>query len=535
MLRIVCEHCTAALKAPPTLAGKALKCPKCGGTVRVPPGGESKIAITPVGETEDDAPYRIAGMAPSVQQETTNTASTSQAKPRPPKRVVPPKPLAAEVVKQRLDAILEGFKGEFKRPRRGIGYRISELIVLVLVLLLPVIYVGMIASVGWLVYQHAVHNTWMMAGHGRAIIFGFMIYAALLVGGGAVLFAMVMPIFGVGRQEEPPRRSLTHSGEPVLFALVDHLCETLGAPKPSRIDVDCDVNASAGFRRGLFSFFGSDVVLTIGLPLAAGLTAKQLIGVLAHEFGHFTQGFSSRLQYTIGSILRWFAHAAAASAGLGSQVNIESGGSAEGCGVAFAAWIVRSCLWIGRQALYLCFLLGLGFSMSLLRKREYDADAYEFGLVGAKTFESTFRSMHYLGEGWAAGIKTAIDTAPSFHGLPEDIPGFAAAIAAAPSGAMLQADKKARKHKSGVFDTHPSPKDRIAAAKAAGAPGVFESDLPASALFTNFAALCKNSTFDFYRHAFSPTIKLNCLVPNDGLLELGRRHAGCVAAAARTF
>jgi hypothetical protein len=163
------------------------------------------------------------------------------------------------------------------------------------------------------------------------------------------------------------------------------------------------------------------------------------------------------------------------------------------------------------------------------------ADAYEYGLVGARTFESTFRSLHLLGEGWVAGLKTAIDTAPSFKGMPEDIPGFAAALANDPSDSMLRASKSAKRRKTSVFDTHPADKDRVDAAKSAGAKGVFDSDLPASALFMNFPALCRNATFDFYRQAFSPTIKPDYLVPNEGLLELGRRHAGYVAAPARTY
>jgi Zn-dependent protease with chaperone function len=525
--RIVCGSCSSGLKAPPTLAGKSVKCPKCGDLVHVPPllehGGDL---------------YRLAGATVEPYQETSNTASTSQSKSpvaKTKKPAGPPKPLSKEVVKARLDEVLAGFKGEFNRPRRGVGYRMLELVVLGLVLLLPVIYVGMIVGVSWLLYWHAVNNLWMMGGHGRAIILGLFIYGAILVGGGAVLFAMILPLFGSGGEQEAPRRSLTPTGEPILFELVDHLCDTLKAPRPSRIDVNIEVNATASFNRGLLSFFGSDVVLTIGLPLVAGLSAKQLIGILAHEFGHFTQGFSSRLQFTIGSILRWFLHAASASHGLGSGFHVETPQSSEGCLVAFAAWIVRSCLWIGRQSLFLCFLLGYLASLALLRRREYDADAYEYGLVGTKSFESTFRSMHLLNEGWQAGIRSAISMAPTFRGMPEDIPQFAATLAADPSDSMLRAGKKARRGKTGLFDTHPSDKDRIAAGRASGAKGVFDSDLPASALFTNFPALCRNATFDFYRQVFSPTIKPDYLIPNEGVLELGRRFAGCVAPPSKTF
>ncbi len=46
---------------------------------------------------------------------------------------------------------------------------------------------------------------------------------------------------------------------------------------------------------GLLSFLGHDLVLTLGLLLiAAGLTERELAGVIAHEFGHFRQGAGMR-------------------------------------------------------------------------------------------------------------------------------------------------------------------------------------------------------------------------------------------------
>lgn len=47
-------------------------------------------------------------------------------------------------------------------------------------------------------------------------------------------------------------------------------------------------------------------MLTIGLPLVAGLSLQQLAGVLAHEFGHFSQGAGMRLTYIVRSINAWF-------------------------------------------------------------------------------------------------------------------------------------------------------------------------------------------------------------------------------------
>src|SRR5208282_3052405 len=90
-------------------------------------------------------------------------------------------------------------------------------------------------------------------------------------------------------------------------ALVDKVCGLVNAPVPKRVDINCDVNAAAGLRRGwLSAMVGNDLVLTIGMPLAAGLTAEEFAGVLAHEFGHFGQGVGMRLTYVVRSINLWF-------------------------------------------------------------------------------------------------------------------------------------------------------------------------------------------------------------------------------------
>src|SRR5262249_47260105 len=74
-----------------------------------------------------------------------------------------------------------------------------------------------------------------------------------------------------------------------------------------RIDVDCEVNASASPEHGILSLLRRRLVLTVGLPLAASLDVNQFAGVLAHEFGHFSQSAGMGLTYLVRSINAWFA------------------------------------------------------------------------------------------------------------------------------------------------------------------------------------------------------------------------------------
>lgn len=95
-----------------------------------------------------------------------------------------------------------------------------------------------------------------------------------------------------------------------MFAFVDAMCDAIGVPRPKRINLDLQVNASASLRRGWRRMFSRDLTLTIGMPLVAGLTTRQFAGVLAHELGHFTQTAGMRLYFLIGHIRFWFSRVA---------------------------------------------------------------------------------------------------------------------------------------------------------------------------------------------------------------------------------
>ena len=64
---------------------------------------------------------------------------------------------------------------------------------------------------------------------------------------------------------------------------------------------------SASLTHGLWSLFSRNLTLTIGLPLAGGLSMRQLGGVLAHEFGHFAQGAGMKTTYVVRVVSFWFA------------------------------------------------------------------------------------------------------------------------------------------------------------------------------------------------------------------------------------
>ena len=208
--------------------------------------------------------------------------------------------------------------------------------------------------------------------------------------GGILIFFLVKPFFAA-KAKRPEPITLDPEQEPLLFAFVQKVCGLVGAPAPCRIVVDCEVNASASLRRGLWS---KDLVLTIGLPLATGLEMRQFAGVLAHEFGHFAQGAGMRLTYIIRKINFWFARVVYERDEW--DLKLEQYAKGGDWRVLIVLHTARGCVWLSRRILWALMHTGHAISCFMLRQMEYDADSYEAKLAGSDAFEATASRLRVL-------------------------------------------------------------------------------------------------------------------------------------------
>jgi Zn-dependent protease with chaperone function len=236
------------------------------------------------------------------------------------------------------------------------------------------------------VYWHAVHDVAILEGRGGGRGRLLLYLAPLIIGIILILF-MVKPLFARRMRKTHPL-TLNRAEEPTLHDFVDRLCEIVRAPKPTRIDVDTAVNASASFGEGSLSFLRHDLVLTVGLPLVAGLNLRQLTGVLAHEFGHFAQGGAMRLTYLIRHINNWFARVVYER---DSWDDWLANASHDGghWGITLVVALARFFVWVTRWILWILMFMGHVVSSIMLRQMEYDADRYEARVAGSETFVLT--------------------------------------------------------------------------------------------------------------------------------------------------
>lgn len=387
-------------------------------------------------------------------------------------------------------SILSAFQGPITRPKTSVFYHAGLLFVAGTMLLLPLVYLATIGAVAYMVYYHAVHH-WhpiMDAGDfnsGRILILKFLIYFTPVAAGSIVVFFMFKPILA-GRPKSAQPLALNPATERLLYAFIEKVCDTVGAPSPKRIDLDCRLNASAGFRRGFFSMFGHDLVLVLGLPLVANLTARELAGVVAHEFGHFTQGVGMRLHYIINSINFWFARVAYQRDAWDVALERWAAGSGD-IRIALVVWTIQISVWFSRLILKILMLIGLMVGGFMLRQMEYDADAYEIKVAGSDCFEQTMRKLAALEAAWNQASKELAASWKKDKTLPDNLPEIIrSSHARLPSAVLQKIDDTLGLHRTNLFDSHPSPADRIRQARKAADPGIFHDDRPASSLFVSF-------------------------------------------------
>lgn len=442
---------------------------------------------------------------------------------------------ASEPLNDEEQRLLAGFAGAIEPVPVSLMYRLSLLVVAALMVLLPLVYLGLIGGVAWLWLLHATNDVDLLAGHhGRSAGKGaLLLYLGPLVIGAILIVFMLKPIFArAPRRAEP--QSIDPRREPLLAAFVARLCAAVGAPVPKRIDVECAVNASASFRRGWLSFFGRDLVLTIGLPLVAGQNLRQFSGVLAHEFGHFAQGAGMRAYYVIATVNGWFARVVYQRDALDQKLE-EWASSDIHWGINIVLQLARLFVWATRQVLKVLMLVGHLFSSLLSRQMEFDADRHAARLTGREAFASALRELPVLAAA-ERGAHQDLGQAWRERRLADDLPALVRAnLGQIPDDLRKRLIADGLAGSAGMYASHPATADRIASGSAEPERGVFSGDGPATRLFRDFPGICRRATIAWYQDEAGLPVQAANLVATGSLVAKAEEEQLAARAAEGVF
>ena len=411
--------------------------------------------------------------------------------------------------------LLQGVAEPLPRQRVRFSYVAALILVGLSMLLLPLLYLGLLFLLGhtsWWMFQYAYY---LEPRRGS-----FWLFAISLLGVVTILF-LLKPLFrrhGDGDKEVRLKRE----SEPFLFDYIEALCAAVNAPAPTSIRINCLDNASAGMRHGLLSLFRNELTVTIGLPLIACLSVRQLTGVLAHEFGHFAQGYGMRFGAIARLLNYWFLRAAYEQDEWDDWLRRMA---AENSGyIWLTVKLLQAMIALSRQLLAALAMIGTAISCYLLRQQEYDADSYEYRVVGSATFAETSL---LLGRIHLATLKAQANIEAFYREsrLPDN---FAMLVTSNLKHITPEEDQQLQDYhaqeKSSWFLTHPPTRLRIAAADAVAVEGSLKfssalNQLPASILFRNYNRIAESITVRNYKQVLGKSFDADALRKTARLIE----------------
>ncbi|WP_455366181.1 M48 family metalloprotease [Kaarinaea lacus] len=419
----------------------------------------------------------------------------------------------------KLADIDKAFTGTIPRVELPNSYKAGIVAVGITMVLLPLIYIGIIAMMGYGVLSHAVSNvSWMQS---LGYKFGLVAYVTPIIVGLTVILFMIKPLFARPAAAATTIK-LDSLKEPIFFHFVNKIALAVGAPRPKQIEVDCQVNASASFRKGLFSFIGDDLVLTIGMPLLDGFNSRQLAGVLAHEFGHFSQGAGMRFHYLTYKVNSWFFNAVYLRDSWDEKLE-QAAEEAEGW-ISVILNFARGGVWATRKVLYGFMMAGQVVSSYMLRQMELDADRYEAHMAGSEQFKDTTLQLQRLGVAFQVShdqLAQAWEDKKLVDNLPRLIAHNATQLPDELDRALLSQIQEA---KTQVYDSHPSDNERIDNAMRQQAKGIFSLARESRDLFKSFDAIAKQVSYAYYAHELGLEVDKNKLVDVNQVVQITKEN-----------
>jgi Zn-dependent protease with chaperone function len=428
------------------------------------------------------------------------------------------------------EPLLAGLEGRLAPAPLPLPYALGLVVVSVAMVVLPLVYLALVAASASAAVSWAVGGLEMLTqGSLSSLRFRLVLYVVPLAALGAIPVFLVKPLF-TRKPAQSEELLLERRNEPLFFAFIERLAAVVGAPVPDRVAIDCSVNAGAGLELGLLRREGGALVLEIGLPLVAGLTLRQLTGVLAHEFGHFRQGTGMRLTRLIRAVNAWF-HRVVYERDDWDE-SLERGRDRGGW-TSLGFLLAQVMVHLSRQLLFGLMVAGHGLSCFLSRQMEFDADQYGARVSGSSAFADTSLRVRLL----STASSFVVDTAFTEGRFVDDVPALVVRVAdQAPPRVMAEIRLAVQRSGTRPFDTHPSDLERLQRVRAARFPGLLTNDGPAAALFRDFPGACRRATLAFYEHAIGHGAPApDALLPVEAFVGPPPAPAGERAAVAFAF
>ena len=277
------------------------------------------------------------------------------------------------------------------------SYKLRATLSIVSILLFFLLYLGLVAATGFLLYQ-AIIAPFVVS------LMGIVLKGGLIFGAGMLFFFTVKFVFKLRRPDMKNRIEVDRDREPELWAFVERVCIETDVSMPKAIYVDPEINAYVRYTNFWLSlFFPVGKELTIGLGLVNTLKLAEFKAVVAHEFGHFSQR-----SMVIGS------YVATANTIIHDMIFTRDRWDETldrwrrlDFRIAIFAWIVTGFAWIVRQILRLFYSFLNLMHASLSREMEFNADKVAVRAAGSDAIISALWSLENRQHHWTGTVNNA--------------------------------------------------------------------------------------------------------------------------------
>lgn len=176
---------------------------------------------------------------------------------------------------------------------------LASLVHLVLLMLYALVLLGLLFGV----VVPSLGSTWAGGVIGSPLL-GLLVQLAAVLLGLLALVILVKPLFSI-RPHRYRGVLLRAEYEPDLHAFIEDICERIGTAIPAVIYLDNASRVDAHYYHGPAGFFQRRVVLSLGVPMIAGMNCSQLAAMIAQAMNRFRPRYVPHANSVVLAIQAW--------------------------------------------------------------------------------------------------------------------------------------------------------------------------------------------------------------------------------------
>ena len=406
----------------------------------------------------------------------------------------------------------EMLSGQCHHPKVSLANKLCVFLNLLLALALPLIYFSFVVLLVYGLYQYLIEILPKLVASTQGVYYHIIFKFIPPIIGFIFLTFLMKPLISPYRLK--PCELLRRPENSRFYELIDAIAGYVGSRKPAMIFVNNGTYAKASFYGGIKGFLNGKMVLVIGMPLVNGLTVRQLSGVVAHEFGHFSQTGTVRMRSVINLINSWLYSRAYEDDIWDEKIKILQKKS------SLSIWQVMLGLYSLCVALVraiMVFLLNISVKSSyfLSKKMEFDADSYEVEVAGSKTFKSVSLRLRLLNMAQHEVREINDHSYEKTFQLFEDMPSaIIDVIEHYDEDVVSMIKEEMSQIQMNVWGSHPADNMRIKHAESLNKKGKILIEFPAKIFFSDIERLNKRVTYNYYHQYLSILNPRGCMVQN---------------------